>query len=477
MVFAEMYSNHSGALITPDYLPELTGLPVTFLQKRKIAEADLGKGWKNLPGCEYNIQLSISKLEKWLSLAKKAGKSRKLALFDWLVYERENILGLSREYLQKTLVDPVSYEGVMVADSTRFRLWAHNLRLVDTEEELKFFEVRAQINDYERKGVVKRRWQMFEELVAICPVGTAFILTSPAGKTGLPDQPDYPYSRTYVLQITDESCENKKTYKRVAGVDIKSDLSLEEHRLLVNSFLPAAKQYQSAVDEMDLAESIATDYTNLHLMREVEKVLQVMEKNRPQTKAKKIYQGQSFALARTELKEIFSQAQDLDPKYQQAFTEFTQVVLTPGARPEIEIKQALALMILELFKIQSPRAVESSQIHYQVHAVPLNLIQQSSARYYVADEYRQAYEVAKQTSGSCPSTSSADLFKDPLQTLLQEIETAIGLRGNPAIPGLGLQLSSESNKCVECPFCKKIVDAIVTWTEIKCPNCGKSKKK
>ncbi len=82
--------------------------------------------------------------------------------------------------------------------------------------------------------------------------------------------------------------------------------------------------------------------------------------------------------------------------------------------------------------------------------------------------FHYASQPMQLSGGSCPVTPSVETS----QHLLQHSEGRLDYSLASAITGEGEKVL----KCVKCPSCHEVVDAIVKNGEIVCPNCGARKK-
>ena len=451
----------------------------TFLLESQKVTQELGLGWEEIKGCEFNIKTSINRLKQLIDVGHKSGYSRKSILKYWIHEVGEDLKGYTQEYILHTPLSPVEYEGE-INDVQNFRLKSHNFTLT---KEFKhdfntIFEIRKMIDRDERNGAVYRGWVKLEEMAVKIAIGSIIILTSPDGKTGLKDTPDYPYSRTYILQITGDFWEQGKHYKKLKGCDLQSDLTLEEHRQLLNYFKPDQILPKSTAEKIAETPVIINAQNNQLTISDVIKVIQQIRVNNGH---ENIYKNRTFAEVYQSLNK--QTLQFLDPKFEDEFYKFSQIVLTEESRVEIEIKQALALLIIQAYKLnqipqpKADRPLDEKFYPDQKIDVTIyrsgNIIDGKNNSYipYENTLYMQAYQQAQENRGSCGGGGNTQEFIDPVT---KAINNALA-KFNPAIPGIKgyANVDKYGSLEFECPHCKQKVTRSKGKLLKDCPKCNK----
>ncbi len=462
-------------------------LPMHFLRKRTKANHEIGRGWENLPGVEFQVPTSIARLKNMLHAGVQSGVSSRFILSHWADEAWNDLRGFSQEYILKTPLTPVSYIGKITPNPSDFRLLSHNFRSTHEASRIslnRFFIVRDMINTVERKGAVLRGWERVERLAREVPLGSVIVMTSPDGPTGIPGTKDYPYSRTYILEVRDEYWENGILYRTLKGYDVLSDLTVDEHLSLLNAALPDRYKLPNDIEREHIVETPVPFLPQNGRSRTTKEVLELIKNIRTISGISTIYKTRSFAETQAAIED--SSLESLDPRYRQAFAEFLEVVYTGGVRIEIEIKEALALLILDVFSHRgdSLKEVALQQKYLVVEDYSRNFKPLSTRLDWYGGQLREgnhygdAYTQARQAGGSCPSTRN-DGFPDPVQELIAQYQN---LGRNAAIPGINGTdyLSSTEDKYgslrFECPNCHKEVVRPRNSLLKQCPKCHGSVK-
>lgn len=462
-------------------------LPAHFLRKREKANLEIGRGWENLPGVEFQVPTSIDRLKNMLHTGEKSGVSSRFIFEHWVDEVHSDLRGFSQEYILKTPLTPVSYVGKITPNPNDFRLLSHNFRSTHEASRTSlnsFFIVRDMINTVERKGAVLRGWERVEQLAREAPRGSVIVMTSPDGPTGIPGTKDYPNSRTYILEVVSEYWEKGVLYRTLKGFDVLSDLTIDEHRRLLNTALPDGYKLPNDVEREHIVETPVAFLPQNSQVRSAKEVLQLIENIRATSGISTIYKTRSFADAQAALKD--SSLESLDPRYRQAFAEFLEVVFTEGVHAEIEIKEALALLILDVFshREDSLKEVALQQKYLVVEDFSRNFkplstrVDWNGGQMRERNHYGDAYTQARQAGGSCPSTRK-DGLQDPVQELIAQYQN---LGSNTAIPGINgtdyLSLTEDKYGSLrfECPNCHKEVARPRNTLLKQCPKCHESVK-
>lgn len=337
----------------------------------------------------------------------------------WLSQTEQDIKGFILEYLAEGLVFPIFYKVKRGEGRVTAPLYGDK-NIEDT------------VSEQERDGSVKRSVRKIQQffLNSNTPDGALAIMTSPSGWSGFTDQEGrpivYPDSQTHIFQ---------KRTEEIVGFTIRTDFSLEEHRELL-------KRLQGY--DIVLREATVSDYVN-HVVGIIPVNTEMKIQNIVDTmKGTRIDISQSyFAYKDRSWDEVYrdlDRREELwrfDERTKEIVEEFKEYVFSHHLTRE-GVKEALAVTVFRVAKFLR------GEKHHQV---------------------------SKSYKGDIPYGH-----------VLREVQSLPGCAGggnDNFVDSITPRhtLSADVMNCVTCPFCNKIVDAILTEDEIICPDCKKSAKR
>lgn len=390
-------------------------------------EEGLPHNWRDLPGTGFQIQRQMRMLAGDLVKVTSLGERRdKFA--GWLAKTDKDTRAFTLEYLAEGLVFPIRYEISWVDGELRLiaPLYGNKL-MVDT------------VSEKERNGSVKRALgDQVEPFLLTAPNGSIAVMTSPSGWTGMRDEQGneirYPDSQTYILQ---------KRGKDIVGFAMRTDFILGEHSELLRTLKVLYGLEYSVPDEhasvCDFVETVAT-ITPSEEDIAIEDIVDVMKIVRSNLSQKTdAYKGRGWQEAYEDL----ARGDELwyfDRKIEKMVAEFIEYSLYRALTME-DVQESLAVTILRIAKFLRGKNLLK----------PVGISPKGGIDF-------------------LPITFGA-VFKD-----VQSIPGCAGGGAHTLVNSLTPRhsLTEEIMYCVTCPFCKEVVDAILTQDKIICPKCEKS---